>query len=144
MLSQNEKSSLKEKEQASKRIASWASAGEDAFKLAQQVEVAKMNGEVVPATPKNLEITIRGSIKQFFDGDISPSLKRKLERDGLDMNRIRQQITEETMVAAIQRIIAEGDIERLVSIADLAGEKPDDLPQNAKRITRERVVIEVE
>lgn len=144
MLSQNEKSSLKEKEQAAKRIASWASAGEDAFKLAQQVEVAKVNGEIIPATSKNLEITIRGAIKQFFDGDISPSLKRKLEKDGLDMNRIRQQITEETMVAAIQRIIAEGDIERLVSIADLAGEKPDDLPQNAKRITRERVVIEVE
>lgn len=144
MLPQKEKQSLKDQEQAIKRVSSWASAGKEAFKLAQQVEAAKINGEIVPATPKNIEITIRGAIKQFFDGDVSPALKRKLEKDGLDMNRIRQQITEETMVTALQHIIAEGDIERLVNIADMAGEKTEEIPANAKRITRERVVIEVE
>lgn len=135
MLSQKEKSSLK-------NITSWASAGEEAFNLAQQVEAAKMKGEVVPVTQKNLEITIRGAIKQFFDGDISPALKRKLEKDGLDMNRIREQITEETLVTALERITAEGDIERLVAIGDLCGEKPvEEVPTNAKRMIRERVEI---
>ena len=138
MLSQKEKSSLK-------NISSWASAGEDAFKLAQQVEAAKLKGEVVPATPKNIEITIRGAIKQFFDGTISPALKKKLEKDGLDMNRIREQLTEETLVTALQRITAEGDIERLVAIGDLCGEKPaEEIPANAKRMIRERVEIILE
>lgn len=141
MLSQKEKPSLKEKE-AIKNITSWASAGKDAYKLAQQVEAAKVNGEIVPVTKKNLDITIRGAIKQFFNGDISPALKKKLEKDGLDMNRIREQITEETLVTALQRITAEGDIERLVAIGDLAGEKPvEEVPANAKRMIRERVEI---
>ena len=141
MLSQKEKTSLKEKE-AIKNITSWASAGKDAYKLAQQVEAAKVNGEIVPVTKKNLDITIRVAIKQFFNGDISPALKKKLEKDGLDMNRIREQITEETLVTALQRITAEGDIERLVAIGDLAGEKPaEEVPANAKRMIRERVEI---
>lgn len=144
MLSQKEKTSLKEN-QIIKNIASWASAGEDAYKLAQQVEAAKLNGEIVPVTKKNLDITIRGAIKQFFDGDISPALKKKLEKDGLDMNRIREQITEETLVTALQRITAEGDIERLVAIGDLCGEKPvEEVPANAKRMIRERVEIILE
>jgi citrate lyase gamma subunit len=138
MLSQKEKSKLK----AVKNITSWASAGPDAYKLAQQVESAKLNGEIVPVTKKNLEITVRGAIKQFFDGNISTALKKKLEKDGLDMNRIREQVTEETLVTALQRIVAEGDIERLVGIADLAGEKPaEDIPTNAKKVVRERVEI---
>jgi hypothetical protein len=144
MLSQKEKTSLKEN-QIIKNVASWASAGEDAYKLAQQVEAAKLNGEIVPVTKKNLDITIRGAIKQFFDGDISPALKKKLEKDGLDMNRIREQITEETLVTALQRITAEGDIERLVAIGDLCGEKPvEEVPANAKRMIRERVEIILE
>jgi hypothetical protein len=144
MLSQKEKTSLKEN-QIIKNVASWASAGEDAYKLAQQVEAAKLNGEIVPVTKKNLDITIRGAIKQFFDGDISPALKKKLEKDGLDMNRIREQITEETLVTALQRITAEGDIERLVAIGDLCGEKPvEEETANAKRMIRERVEIILE
>jgi hypothetical protein len=144
MLSQKEKTSLKEN-QIIKNVASWASAGEDAYKLAQQVEAAKLNGEIVPVTKKNLDITIRGAIKQFFDGDISPALKKKLEKDGLDMNRIREQITEETLATALQRIKAEGDIERLVAIGDLCGEKPvEEVPANAKRMIRERVEIILE
>lgn len=144
MLSQKEKTSLKEN-QIIKNVASWASAGEDAYKLAQQVEAAKLNGEIVPVTKKNLDITIRGAIKQFFDGDISPALKKKLEKDGLDMNRIREQITEETLVTALQRITAEGDIERLVAIGDLCGEKPvEEVPANAKRMIRERIEIILE
>lgn len=142
----NGKSNLTpEQEKSIKNIASWASAGDDAFKLAQKVEAAKLKGEVVPATPKNIEITIRGAIKQFFDGDISPALKSKLEKDGLDMNRIREQITEETLVTALQRITSEGDIERLVAIGDLCGEKPtEEIPANAKRMIRERVEIILE
>ena len=136
---------LKDKQKAVKRIQSWASAGEDAYKLAQQVETSKLNGEIVPVTKNNLEITIRGAIKQFLDGEISPALKEKLQKDGLDMNRIRQTIVEETLMNAIPRIIGVGDIERLVGIAELAGEKPvEEVPQNAKRITRERVVIELQ
>lgn len=137
-----EKTDLEATNKAIKNIESWASAGKDAYKLAQQVETAKLKGETVPATKQNLEITIRGAIKQFFDGEMSPALKKKLEKDGLDMNRIRKTIVEETLMNAIPRIIAEGDIERLTAIADLSGEKPEqDIPQNAKKLIRERVEI---
>lgn len=137
----DKKPTLEETKQAVKRVESWAGAGEDAMKLAQQVESAKLHGEIVPATPKNINITIRGAIKQFLDGNVSNKLKKQLEKNGLDMNAIRQALVEETMMNAIPRIIAEGDIERLAAIGELAGEKTDEIPQNAKKIVRERVEI---
>lgn len=57
------------------------------------------------------------------------------------MNSIRQALVEETMMNAIPRIIAEGDVERLAAIGELAGEKSEEIPQNAKKIVRERVEI---
>lgn len=133
---------LKQEKQALKNVMSWKGAGKEAFKLAQKVERAKANGEVMPVTKKNLEITIKGAIKQFLDGNISGALKLKLEKEGLDMNRIRQQITEETLVTALKRIAAEGDIERLVALGEIAGEpKEENIPTNAKKVVRERVEI---
>lgn len=140
----NKATSLEEKKKAIKRIESWASAGEDAFRLAEEVEAGKISGEIVPATTKNINITIRGAIKQFLDGNISPKLKKQLEKNGLDMNAIRQALVEETMMNAIPRIIAEGDIERLAALGELSGEKAEEIPANAKKITRERVIIELD
>lgn len=138
----NKAITLEDKKKAVKRIESWASAGKDAFKLAQEVESAAIQGEIVPATTKNINITIRGAIKQFLDGNISPKLKKQLEKNGLDMNAIRQALVEETLMNAIPRIIGEGDIERLAALGDLAGEKPaEEIPANAKKIVRERVEI---
>lgn len=135
------KNTLEETKKAVKRVESWASAGKDAFELAQEVEYAKAHGEIVPATSKNINTTIRGAIKQFLDGNISPRLKKQLEKNGLDMNAIRQALVEETLMNAIPRIIAEGDIERLAAIGELSGEKVEEIPQNAKRVVRERVEI---
>lgn len=141
-----EQTNLEKKKQAVKRISKWAGAGEDAYKLVQKVESAKLNGEIIEPTPKDTKILVRGALKMFLDGDITtPGLKKALAQRGLDPENIRKSLVEMTMVNAIPTIVGSGDIERLVAIADLAGEKPEeDIPQGAKRITRERVVIEMD
>lgn len=124
----------------------WVRAGKEAHDLALATEKAALEGEIVPATPKNIETTIKGAIKLFLDGDIkNKEIIKKMQATGLDMNNIRRSIVEKTVANAIPQIIDEGNLDKLTQLAQMAGEKPDtDIPDGAKRITRERVVIEIE
>lgn len=136
----------KKKLKALDRANKWAPAGKEAHDLALATEKAALEGEIVPATPKNIETTIKGAIKLFLDGDIkSKKIIEKMQNAGLDMNNIRRSIVEETIARAIPKIINEGDLDKLTQLAQMAGEKPDvDIPDGAKKITRERVVIEID
>ena len=133
------------KEKALDRANKWAPAGKKAHDLALSVEKAALEGEIVQMTPENLETTIKGAMKLFLDGNISSKdVANKLKARGLDMHNIRRSIVEQTMANAIPRMIDEGDIERVAAVAEMAGEAPKpDIPENAKRITRERVIIEI-
>ena len=128
------------------RANKWAPAGKEAHDLALATEKAALEGEIVPATPKNIETTIKGAIKLFLDGDIkSQKIIEKMKLAGLDMNNLRRSIVEETIARAIPKIINEGDLDRLTQLGQLAGENPaSDIPDGAKRIPRERVVIELD
>ena len=133
----------KKKLKALDRANKWAPAGKKAHDLALAVEKAALEGEVVPMTKENLEITIKGALKLFLDGDISSRhVLESMRSAGLDMKKLRRSLVEETMAQAIPKIIAEGDIERLSQLAEMAGENPkSEIPENAKRIVRERVEI---
>lgn len=128
------------------RANKWAPAGKKAHDLALATEKAALDGEIVPPTPENIKITIQGAMKMFLDGNISsPQVKKQLMAHGLDMNNLRRSIVEPTAANAVLQIIEEGNIERLNQIAEIAGEKSDtDIPDGAKRITRERIIIELE
>lgn len=128
------------------RANKWAPAGKEAHDLALAVEKAALEGEIVPMTKENIETTIKGALKLFLDGDIkSKDIIQKMKLAGLDMNNLRRSLVEQTVARAIPKIINEGDIERLQQIAQMAGESPEnDIPDGAKRITRERVVIELD
>lgn len=136
----------KKKLKAIDRANKWAPAGKEAHDLALATEKAAIEGEIVPATPKNIEITIKGAIKLFLDGDIkSKEIIQKMQNAGLDMNNLRRSIVEQTIPRAIQKIVNDGDLDKLTQLAQMAGEKPEmDIPDGAKRITRERVVVEIE
>lgn len=136
----------KKKLKALDRANKWVAAGKDVHDLALATEKAALEGEIVPATPKNIETTIKGAIKLFLDGDIkNKEIIKKMQSTGLDMNNLRRSIVEKTVANAIPQIIDEGNLDRLTQLAQMAGEKPDvDIPDGAKRITRERVVIEIE
>lgn len=128
------------------RANKWVSAGKKAHDLALATEKAALEGEIIPATPENIVTTIQGAMKLFLDGNISnPHVKKVLQERGLDMNNLRRAIVEPTVANAVLQIIDEGNIERLDQIAKMAGEKPDvDIPDGAKKITRERVIVEIE
>ena len=133
------------KEKALDRANKWAGAGRKAHQLALATEKAALEGEIVPVTKENIETTIRGAMKLFLDGNISPKIAKKMQDAGLDMNNLRKSLVEETIARAIPKIINEGDIERLTALAAMAGESTQpDIPDGAKRITRERVVIELD
>ena len=136
----------KKKLKALDRANKWVAAGKDAHDLALATEKAALEGEIVPVTPKNIETTIKGAIKLFLDGDIkNKEIIKKMQATGLDMNNLRRSIVEKTVANAIPQIIDEGNLDRLTQLAQMAGEKTDvDIPDGAKRITRERVVIEIE
>lgn len=136
----------KKKLKALDRANKWAPAGKEAHDLALATEKAALEGEIVPATPKNIETTIKGAIKLFLDGDIkSKKIIEKMQNAGLDMKNIRRSIVEETIARAIPKIINEGDLDKLTQLAQMAGEKPDvDIPDGAKRITRERITVEID
>ena len=136
----------KKKLKAIDRANKWAGAGKEAHDLALATEKAAIEGEIVPVTPENLAITFRGALKMFLDGDIrSRNIVEKIKASGLDMNHLRRSIVEETMARAITKIINDGDLDKLSQLAEMAGEKPNnDIPDGAKRITRERITIEVE
>ena len=128
------------------RANKWAPAGKEAHDLALATEKAALEGEIVPVTQKNLEITIRGALKLFLDGNIkSQKIIEKMKLAGLDMNNLRRSLVEETVSRAIPQIVNSGDVERLMQLAQMAGETPEnDIPEGAKKITRERVVIEID
>ena len=127
------------------RANKWAGAGKQAHDLALATEKAVLEGEIIPPTKENIETTIRGAMKLFLDGNISPKIVKKIQEEGLDMNNLRRSLVEETLARAIPKIINEGDIERLTALAAMAGESTQsDIPDGAKRITRERVVIELD
>ncbi len=134
------------KMKALERANKWAPAGKEAHDLALTTEKAAIEGEIVPATPKNIETTIKGAIKLFLDGDIkNKEIIQKMQLAGLDMNNIRRSIVEQTIARAIPKIVNEGDLDKLTQLAQMAGENPNsDIPDGAKRITRERITIEVE
>lgn len=127
------------------RANKWAPAGKEAHDLALETEKAALEGEIVPVTQKNLEITIRGALKLFLDGNIkSQKIIEKMKLAGLDMNNLRRSLVEETVSRAIPQIVNSGDVERLMQLAQMAGETPEnDIPEGAKKITRERVTIEI-
>lgn len=136
---------LKKEKKAVKTIEKWAGAGEDAYRTVQKIEAAKLHDEPVELTSKEKSALVRGAVRMFLDGNMSNKTKKLLSSKGLDPDNLRKSIVEETMPNTIELIKATGDIERLIALGDLAGEKPEsDIPQGAKRILRERVIIEIE
>ena len=128
------------------RANKWAPAGKEAHDLALATEKAALEGEIIPMTQKNLETTIKGALRLFLDGNIqSRRIIESMRKYGLDMKNLRRSIVEETMANALPQIISEGNIERLAQLAQMAGEEPElEVPDGAKKITRERIVIEID
>lgn len=136
---------LEQEKKAVKTIQKWAGAGEDAYRTVQKIESAKLHNEPVVLSNKEKQNLVSGALKLFLDGDVSPKTRKLLADNGLDPDNLRKSIVEETMPQTLAKIITEGDIERFVALGQLAGEKPEqDIPQGAKRIMRERVIIEME
>jgi len=136
---------IEQEKKAVKTIQKWAGAGKDAYRTVQKIESAKLHGEVVELTKKEKTALVSGAVKLFLDGDVSAKTRKLLSDNGLDPDNLRKSIVEATMPQTLAKIITEGDIERLVALGQLAGEKPEsDLPVGAKKITRERVTIEIE
>lgn len=136
---------LEQEKKAVKTIQKWAGAGKDAYRTVQKIESAKLHNEPVVLSNKEKQNLVSGALKLFLDGDVSPKTRKLLADNGLDPDNLRKSIVEETMPQTLAKIITEGDIERFVALGQLAGEKPEqDIPQGAKRILRERVIIEIE
>ena len=136
---------LEQEKKAVKTIQKWAGAGENAYRTVQKIESAKLHNEPVVLSNKEKNSLVSGALKLFLDGDVSPKTRKLLADNGLDPDNLRKSIVEETMPQTLAKIITEGDIERFVALGQLAGEKPEqDIPQGAKRILRERVIIEME
>lgn len=135
---------MTEKERSAAKVLEWATAGEQAVKLADQQQQAKLYGDPMPEpTEKNIGTTIRGAMKRFLDGDISnKQIKASMMQAGLDIENLRTEIVEKTMARAIQKIINEGDIERLQEIGLATGEVP--LSNGQTKIVRERITIEID
>lgn len=138
---------IAKKEAAAVRAEQWANAGKDAFALAVRAEKAALEGELIQPTPKEIEITIKGALKLFLDGNIlDKKIIEKIKAAGLDMANLRKSLVEQTVARAIPQIINSGDFERLAQLGELAGEtkQSEDIPGNAKRVVRERITIELE
>lgn len=133
---------LEQEKKAVRNVQKWAGAGEDAYRTVQKIESAKLHNEPVELTQKEKSSLVSGAVKLFLDGDVSSKTRKLLSDNGLDPNDLRKSIVEATMPQTLARIISEGDIERLVALGQLAGEKPEtEIPQGAKRLIRERVEI---
>lgn len=136
---------LEQEKKAVKTIQKWAGAGKDAYRAVQKIESAKLHGEVPELTKKEKTALVSGAVKLFLDGDVSAKTRKLLSDNGLDPDNLRKSIVEATMPQTLAKIIVEGDIERLIALGQLAGEKPEnDIPSGAKRILRERVIIEMD
>lgn len=138
---------LEQEKKAVKNVQKWAGAGEDAYRVVQKIESAKLHGETVELSKKETNALFTGALKMYLDGDISKKGKQALLDAGLllDPNNLRKEIIEATMPVALRKKISEGDIEGVIALGNLAGEKPEqEIPQNAKRIVRERVEIVID
>lgn len=143
----NKKITLEDEKKAVKRITSWAGAGEDAYKVVQKIEAGRLNGEPYEPTQKETTALLSGALKMWFDGNITKKGKQALLDAGLnlDVQNLRKEVIEAVMPIALQKKIVTGDIESIMALGQLMGEKPEqEIPNNAKRITRERVVIELD
>jgi hypothetical protein len=141
MLPQEKRPTLKEEQQAVNRIVKWSN-DDEAFQTVAKIESAKLNGEIYQPTQKDIKVLTRSVLRGFLDGNCSNKMKNTLIASGLNPENLRQSLIEETLTNALPQIVGQGDIERLMNLATLAGEKPDDdIPQNAKKIIRERVEI---
>lgn len=136
---------LEQEKKAVKTIQKWAGAGKDAYRTVQKIESAKLHGEVPDLTKKEKTALVSGAVKLFLDGDVSAKTRKLLSDNGLDPDNLRKSIVEATMPQTLAKIITDGDIERLIALGQLAGEKLEtDIPNGAKRILRERVIIEMD
>lgn len=136
---------LEQEKKAVRTVQKWAGAGEDAYRTVQKIESAKLHGEPIVLSNKEKQNLVSGALKLFLDGEVSPKTRKLLTETGLDPDNLRKSIVEETMPQTLARIIAEGDIERFIALGQLAGEPKTEpeIPQGAKRVMRERVVIEI-
>lgn len=133
---------LEQEKKAVKTIQKWAGAGKDAYRAVQKIESAKLHGEVADLTKKEKTSLVSGAVRLFLNGEMSAKTRKLLSDNGLDPDNLRKSIVEATMPQTLAKIITEGDIERLIALGQLAGEKPEtDIPQGAKRFIRERVEI---
>lgn len=136
---------LEQEKKAVKTIQKWAGAGKDAYRTVQKIESAKLHGEVADLTKKEKTALVSGAVRMWLNGEISARGKKVLLDNHIDPENLRRDIVEAIMPQTIARIISEGDIERFIALGQLAGEKPEtDIPSGAKRILRERVIIEIE
>ena len=136
---------LEQEKKAVKTIQKWAGAGKDAYRAVQKIESAKLHGEPVELTKKEKTALVSGAVRLFLNGEMSAKTRKLLSDNGLDPDNLRKSIVEATMPQTLAKIITEGDIERLIALGQLAGEKPEtDIPSGAKRILRERVIIEMD
>ena len=136
---------LEQEKKAVRAVQKWAGAGEDAYRTVQKIESAKLHGEPIVLSNKEKQNLVSGALKLFLDGEVSPKTRKLLTETGLDPDNLRKSIVEETMPQTLARIIAEGDIERFIALGQLAGEPKTEpeIPQGAKRVMRERVIIEI-
>lgn len=134
---------LEKEKKAVRAVQKWAGAGKDAYRAVQKIESAKLHGEVAELTNKEKTALVSGALRMFLDGDMTPKTKKFLIEHDLDPENLRKSIIEATMPQTIANIVSQGDIERFVALGQLAGEPKTepDIPQNAKRIVRERVEI---
>lgn len=133
---------LEQEKKAVKTIQKWAGAGKDAYRTVQKIESAKLHGEPVELTKKEKTALVSGAVRLFLNGEMSAKTRKLLSDNGLDPDNLRKSIVEATMPQTLAKIIMDGDIERLIALGQLAGEKPEtDIPQGAKRFIRERVEV---
>lgn len=137
---------LEQEKKAVRTVQKWAGAGDEAYRTVQKIESAKLHGEPVVLSNKEKQNLVAGALRMFLDGDVSPKTRKFLSDTGLDPDNLRKSIIEETMPQTLARIIADGDIERFIALGQLAGEPKaeQEIPHGAKRIMRERVVIELD
>ncbi len=134
---------LEKTKQAVKTVVGWAGAGKEAFNLVQKIESAKLHDEPIQLTPTEQKTLFRGAIKMMLDGNMSSAAKKELQKYNLDPSNLIKSVVEPTMVKWFLNQMAEGNVENLIALEDMVKGKDDDITANAKKITRERVIIEI-
>lgn len=137
------KDNLEKTKQAVKTVVGWAGAGQKAFNLVQKIESAKLHDEPIELTEQEKQTLFRGAIKMMLKGIMSSAAKKELQKYKLDPNNLIKSVVEPTMVKWFLNQMAEGNIENLIALEDMIKDKEDNISANAKKITRERVVIEI-